>query len=269
MGIDLAVDSEINGNVQTVKDQSGNESALSISNQNVAICNGSVQPKRKFEVFGDNTVDGAIAASNSDGTKRIHMWVDDTNNQGRIDFRKNGEGSLRINDGGGLVSMGGGLTVHGKLKIGHHTKIHGDLIVQGETIEFSGLNNLPGSGSTVDLVVDSNGNVSTQTSSTRFKEKICQLKDDFQKVLSIDPISFTYSATGEPGIGYSAEQLDEKKLNKLVAYDSEGKPLSVHYKMISVYLLEIIKKQQATLEEMGRQIDDVQNKLAFIETGTA
>lgn len=102
-------------------------------------------------------------------------------------------------------------------------------------------------GGTVDLVIDANGNVSPQNSSARFKEDIQPLQDDFHKVLLLEPRSFAYRETGARGIGYIAEELAEAELHNLVAYDDEGKPLGVHYKMLSIYLLELLKEQQAAL----------------------
>jgi hypothetical protein len=111
----------------------------------------------------------------------------------------------------------------------------------------------PSSG-TVDLVIDGNGNVSPQNSSARFKEDISPLQDDFHKVLLLEPRSFAYRDTGARGIGYTAEEVDAADLHNLVAYDDEGKPLGVHYKMLSIYLLELLKEQQATLAEMQAEI---------------
>ena len=64
-------------------------------------------------------------------------------------------------------------------------------------------------GSTVDLVIDSSGNVSPQNSSARFKEDIRPLQDDFHKVLLLEPRSFSYKETGARGIGYTAEEVAE------------------------------------------------------------
>ena len=105
-------------------------------------------------------------------------------------------------------------------------------------------------GGTVDLVIDGNGNVSPQNSSARFKEDIHPLQDDFHKVLLLEPRAFAYKDTGARGIGYTAEEVDAADLHNLVAYDDEGKPLGVHYKMLSIYLLELVKEQRAALAEL-------------------
>lgn len=111
----------------------------------------------------------------------------------------------------------------------------------------------PASG-TVDLVIDGAGNVSPQNSSVRFKEDVRPLCDDFSKVLLLEPKSFTYKETGARGIGYIAEQVAEADLGELVAFGADGQPLGVHYKMISIYLLELLKDQQAALAEVRAEI---------------
>lgn len=111
----------------------------------------------------------------------------------------------------------------------------------------------PGGG-TVDLVIDGNGNVSPQNSSARFKEDIRPLQDDFHKVLLLEPRAFAYKDTGARGIGYTAEEVDAADLHNLVAYDDEGKPLGVHYKMLSIYLLELLKEQRAALAEVQAEV---------------
>jgi hypothetical protein len=112
----------------------------------------------------------------------------------------------------------------------------------------------PVSAGTVDLVIDAAGNVSPQNSSVRFKEDVRPLRDDFSKVLLLEPKSFTYKGSGARGIGYTAEEVAAADLGELVAFDADGQPLGVHYKMISIYLLELLKDQQAALAEVRAEI---------------
>jgi superfamily I DNA/RNA helicase len=105
-------------------------------------------------------------------------------------------------------------------------------------------------GSGTDLVADSNGNIFTQSSSARHKENIAEFKDDFAKVLAIEPVSFRYRDSGHESVGYLAEDLHEKGLGSLVSYDDEGLPFSINYKLLPVYLLELLKSQQAMIEQL-------------------
>jgi hypothetical protein len=112
----------------------------------------------------------------------------------------------------------------------------------------------PPTGGSVDLVIDSAGNLSPQNSSARFKEDIRPLQDDFHKVLLLEPRAFTYKDSGGQGIGYTAEEVAEANLHNLVAYNPDGQPQGVHYKMISIYLLELLKEQQAALADIRAEI---------------
>lgn len=109
-------------------------------------------------------------------------------------------------------------------------------------------------GSGADLVADSNGNIFTNSSSARHKENIAEFKDDFAKVLAIEPVSFRYRDSGHESVGYLAEDLHEKGLGSLVSYDDEGLPFSINYKLLPVYLLELLKSQQAMIEQLQARV---------------
>lgn len=110
-------------------------------------------------------------------------------------------------------------------------------------------------GNGVDVVADASGNLFKQSSSARFKEAITTFRDDFAKVLSLQPVSFRYKDSGHTSVGYLAEDVHEQELPSLVSYDDEGRPESVHYKLLSVYLLEIVKTQQSALSALREQVD--------------
>ena len=106
------------------------------------------------------------------------------------------------------------------------------------------------------LVVDADGNVYKTSSSRRFKENIADYSDDFAKILQIQPKSFNYKATGAPDIGYIAEDLDELGLSSLVIYDKLGQPSAIKYDRISLYLLEILKKQEEKIVALSAEINE-------------
>lgn len=138
--------------------------------------------------------------------------------------------------------------------------VEDDLVVRGTAVRFSGLPNLPNSGM-ADLVIHSGGAVSVHTSSARFKENIEPLQEDFCKLLLADPVSFTNKATGDCEIGYVAENLHENELENLVSYDAEGKPLSVRYKLLPIYVLEIMKEQQRVIKDLQGDIADIKERM--------
>jgi hypothetical protein len=44
-------------------------------------------------------------------------------------------------------------------------------------------------------------------------------------------------------------------LDTLVANDADGQPLTVHYKMVSVYLLELVRQQRGELAALRGEVD--------------
>ncbi|MCM0021368.1 MAG: tail fiber domain-containing protein [Tagaea sp.] len=120
----------------------------------------------------------------------------------------------------------------------------------------------PGSGA--DLVWNSSTNtVGIQSaSSARFKENIRKFKTDFGRVLGLNPVAFTYKETKDETVGYLAEDVAAQELDELITRDSEGKPFSVHYKLISVYLVELVKRQQALIETLQEKVAKVEARFA-------
>ena len=109
-------------------------------------------------------------------------------------------------------------------------------------------------GTGVSLVIDASGRILRSSSSKRFKTNIKNFNDDWKKILLLQPKEFDYKDTKQHSIGYIAEELHELGLNNLVEYDNEGKPLSIHYELITLYLLEIVKQQQKIIEELQAKI---------------
>lgn len=108
-----------------------------------------------------------------------------------------------------------------------------------------------------DLYADVNGNVFRQGSSARYKEDITAFKDDFAKVLELEPVSFRYRDSGHAGVGYLAEDLHDNGLGSLVLYDNEGQPEGINYKMLPVYLLEIVKAHQEMLKQLQARLSEL------------
>lgn len=91
------------------------------------------------------------------------------------------------------------------------------------------------------------------SSSQRFKNNIDSFKENFAAILNAEPKSFTWKESGEPGIGYIAEEFHALGLHRLVSYDEQGEPLSINYELIPVYLLEIIKTHHAAIEKLDKE----------------
>ncbi|HEV3050672.1 MAG TPA: hypothetical protein VGX50_10200 [Longimicrobium sp.] len=87
------------------------------------------------------------------------------------------------------------------------------------------------------------------------------LQEDFSKVLLLQPVSFQEKASGARSIGYLAEDVAGHELQSLVAYDSDGQPLSVHYKLLPVYLAEVVKEQHRLIHTLAGQVQALEERL--------
>lgn len=161
--------------------------------------------------------------------------------------------SLDISAGGGTA---GNLVVkNGNLEVAGTSTLTGEVRVKSSLDLYNG-----GSGVTVSLPALATGTVNVRratdnklyqiTSSKKYKDNIALLKDVFLKILSAEPKSFVDKRTREPGIGYIAEEFDALGLKNLVEY-RDGKPEAISYDRIPLYILEVVKGQQVSLNEMN------------------
>jgi len=117
-------------------------------------------------------------------------------------------------------------------------------------IEISGL-------SWPNVVVDDTGKLWEQASSRRYKTNIENLETNPDVVLKLRPVSFQWKTTGQQDIGLIAEEVDAL-LKDLVMYDKEGKPKSVKYDRVAVYLLAVVKAQQSRIEALEKKVQQRQ-----------
>ena len=110
--------------------------------------------------------------------------------------------------------------------------------------------------------------ITREGSSRRYKQNIGPLKDDFSKILDLEPKQYQMKeGFGDPEkwlFGYIAEDLDELGLEKLCVYDKEDKPDGVKYKKIAMYVLEIVKEQQNRLNQLEESLESIETKLAEV-----
>jgi len=109
-----------------------------------------------------------------------------------------------------------------------------------------------------------NNNIYYYSSSRNTKTNIQPLKDNFNKILLAQPVSFTDKLSGEENIGFIAEDFDELGLNNLVIYEND-KPKSLSYELVSIYNLEIIKEQQTKIKRQEKKISDLEQRLLKLE----
>ena len=104
------------------------------------------------------------------------------------------------------------------------------------------------------LQTDGSGNLTwvSASSSLRYKEDVRPIEIDSSKIYELTPKSFEFiegHKTSLPGkFGYIAEEV-EKVLPELVQYDKEGRPDALMYPLLTVLLLEEVRKLRSMITE--------------------
>ena len=198
----------------------------------------------------NNTADGVNAlANNSSGSSNIAVGVN---------------AGLNLTTGSNNIDIGnqGVAGEANKIRIGKKGTHKNTFI--------AGINGVTVAGG-VGVIIDSNGQLGTVTSSARFKEAIKPMEKASEAILAFHPVTFRYKheldPEGIPQFGLVAEQV--KKVNPaLVARDEEGKAYTVRYEAVNAMLLnEFLKEhrkvelQEARLRREEQQIAQQQKQI--------
>jgi septal ring factor EnvC (AmiA/AmiB activator) len=128
----------------------------------------------------------------------------------------------------------------------------------------------------VGVIVGTNGQLGTTTSSERFKEAIKPMDKASEAILALKPVTFRYKHELDPEhipqFGLVAEQV-EKVNPDLVARDADGKINTVRYEAVNAMLLNEFLKEHHKIEEqqatIAQQRKDFQASISKLEATVA
>ena len=108
----------------------------------------------------------------------------------------------------------------------------------------------------VNVVIDSNGQLGTMSSSRRFKKDIEPMKAASEAILALKPVTFHYKSdqTSTPQFGLVAEDVAEVN-PALVVCDKDGKIYTVRYDAVNAMLLNEFQKEHRKVEQLEKQIE--------------
>lgn len=117
----------------------------------------------------------------------------------------------------------------------------------------------------VTVVIDSNGQLGTVSSSHRYKEEISDMGEASGRLLDLKPVTFRYKEGRQNGdrpleYGLIAEQVAEV-FPDLVVFNSEGQPETVKYRLLSSLLLNELQKQHQQLDGQVAEIRELKGQL--------
>jgi hypothetical protein len=126
-----------------------------------------------------------------------------------------------------------------------------------------------GSNNAIPVMVDSNGQLGTISSSRRYKEDIQDMGDSSGGLLRLRPVTFRYKKPFGDGsqpmqYGLIAEEVAEVYPD-LVARSADGQIETVKYQVLDSMLLNELQKQNVTIATQKQQIRSLEERLARVE----
>lgn len=121
----------------------------------------------------------------------------------------------------------------------------------------------------VPVLIDSNGNLGTVSSSRRYKEDIQDMADASSGLMRLRPVTFRYKKALDDGskpvqYGLIAEEVAEVYPD-LVARSADGRIETVKYQVLDSMLLNELQKQNTTIAAQKERIHSLEERLARVE----
>jgi septal ring factor EnvC (AmiA/AmiB activator) len=125
----------------------------------------------------------------------------------------------------------------------------------------------------IPVVIDSNGQLGTESSSRRYKKEIKSMDKTSEAILALNPVTFHYKSdsTNRAEFGLIAEEVAEINPD-LVVRDKNGDIYTVRYNAVNAMLLNEFLKEHRRVEElksaMAQQRKDFEAALARQQKAT-
>jgi len=233
-----------------------------LGNQNTALGNGALG----YNANGmENTATGfgALASNSSGDFNTAFGWnALETNISGSSNIAIGFEAASRVSGGNSNnihVGSVGASADSGAIRIG----------TSGTQTSFfvAGVRGVTtGDSNAVPVVIDSNGQLGTVSSSRRFKTNIEDMGDASRDIMRLRPVTFRYKkpfADGSQPIQYGliAEEVAEV-FPDLVAHSADGQIETVKYQMLDPMLLNEVQRQQVEIRALQQRLSRIEAALA-------
>ena len=120
---------------------------------------------------------------------------------------------------------------------------------------------MTGIADTIPVLIDSAGQLGTVSSSQAVKHNIHDMDNASSAIYQLRPVTFVYNGDETETIQYGliAEEVDTV-FPDIVVNNRAGKPETVQYHVLPVLLLNEMKKQHATIDQMGSIMTNLQQQ---------
>jgi hypothetical protein len=125
-----------------------------------------------------------------------------------------------------------------------------------------------GTADAIPVLIDSNGQLGTASSSRRVKTDIREMGDTTGTLMSLRPVRFRYKVHGANAreqYGLIAEEVAEVAPD-LAVQTPDGTVETVYYDKINAMLLNEVQKQHRLIEEQRQQVESLTRRLAELES---
>ncbi|MDL1952420.1 tail fiber domain-containing protein, partial [Acidobacteria bacterium ACD] len=111
------------------------------------------------------------------------------------------------------------------------------------------------------VYVSSSGKLGTTLSSRRYKRDVADVSATADVLLRLRPVAFRYTEerdpSGEQQYGLIAEEVADVA-PELVVAGADGQPETVKYNLVDALLLELVKRQEARIQELEAAVRALQ-----------
>ena len=157
---------------------------------------------------------------------------------------------LFVTTASNTICIGGsGINVDGTCQIGH---IRGVQTVNNDAMP---------------VVIDSAGQLGTQSSSGRFKKDVKPMENTSEAILSLKPVTFHYKTdkTNRPEFGLIAEEV--AKVNPNLVVHQNGEIYTVRYEAVNAMLLNEFLKEHKTVQDLKATVAEQKKQIDALAAG--
>ena len=176
---------------------------------------------------------------------------------GALGFSTTGHGNTALGDGAG----GNVTTASNVISIGSNGANVTNSCFIGNIREVTTVN-----ANAIPVLIDSNNQLGTTSSSRRFKKKIKPMDSASEAILALKPVTFHYKSDSAdtPQFGLIAEEVADVNPN-LVVRDADGEIYTVRYEAVNAMLLNEFLKEHSKMQKLEATLEAVSERLKLQE----
>jgi hypothetical protein len=208
------------------------------------------------DALKSNTGDNANTAIGSNVLSRItNGGINIALGEAKPEDRYLGAGSALTGDSSDNIDIGnvGVDGEHSKIRIGTKDRHTATFIAGIHTVGTGHL--------AIPVLIASDGQLGTQSSSRRFKKEIKPMDNASETILALEPVTFQFKSEskGTPQFGLIAEEVAEVNRDQVVR-DENGEIYTVRYDAVNAMLLKEFLKAHRRVEDQARNLQRQESK---------